>query len=102
MPHEHLTPDVLLGIKLSAICGRNQYTTDPGPVIDELIAAAGDRADILAQEAGIWSGFHEQDEYRRMLAIALRDFPGMAKWAIVGRERRGAPRHSTSGFVREP
>lgn len=36
-----LEPEVKVDVLLSAMCGRNQYTRDPAPVIDELIAAAG-------------------------------------------------------------
>ena len=31
-----LSPDVMLSITLDAICSRNRYTTDPGPVVAEL------------------------------------------------------------------
>lgn len=94
-----LRPDVQLAVHLSSICSRNRYTDDPGPVIAELLEAAGDRADILAEEAGTWSGYYE-DDYTRTLALALREIPGAAEWVALGRERRNAPTHSTEGFNR--
>ena len=55
-----LSPDVLLSIELDAICSRNRYTSDPGPVIAELHATAGDRLDTLTESVGIWVGFFEE------------------------------------------
>lgn len=46
-----------LGIALGAICSRNRYTTDPAPMIAELLKTAGPRTDILAMEAGRWAGY---------------------------------------------
>lgn len=96
MSSSPLHPDILLGIRLSAICARNEYTTDPAPVIEELLSTAGDRTDILAQEAGVWSGFNENDEFRRVLAVALWEIPGVARWVPLGRERRVAGRHAAN------
>ncbi|WP_449408808.1 hypothetical protein [Microbacterium maritypicum] len=56
-----LAPDVILTVTLDAICSRNRYTRDPGPVIAELIATAGDRTDLLAEAVGTWVGFFEDD-----------------------------------------
>lgn len=39
--------EVQLDLLLSAICGRNQYTRDPEPVLAELTAAAGDLSGLL-------------------------------------------------------
>lgn len=99
MPSRPLGPDTLLSIKLFTICSRNRYTKDPGPVIAELIATAGDRTDILAQEAGRWSGFYD-DEYTHTLALALLKIPGAGEWVALGRERRNAGSHSTQGYAR--
>lgn len=99
MAREGLSADTLLSIKLSAICSRNRYTKDPAPVIAELIAAADDRQDVLAQESGSWSGFYE-DENTRTLAVALLEIPGAADWVALGRERRNAGRHGTQGYAR--
>lgn len=96
MPSKPLDPDTALGVKLSAICSRSRYTTDPAPVIAELLETAGDRTDILAEEAGTWSGFFDS-EHTHTLAVALLEIPGAAEWAVVGRERRGTPWHSTPG-----
>lgn len=95
-----LHPDVQLGVHLSAICSRNEYTTNPEPVIDELLATAGDRADILAQEAGTWAGFQEGDVSCRPLVQALRQLPGVGPWIKIGRERRSAPPHGTRDYLR--
>lgn len=88
-----LEPDVQLDVLLSAICGRNQYTRDPEPIIAELLAAAKGRADALARTAGIWVGYFESPE-RAPLAEALRRIPGAKTWIAEGRHRRGIPRHS--------
>lgn len=99
MASRSLAPDTLLGITLATICSRNQYTDDPGPVIAELIATAGDHHDVLAREAGTWSGFYD-DEYTHTLAVALLEIPGAADWVQFGRERRAAGTHGTQGYAR--
>lgn len=83
-----LDPDTALDVRLSAIIGRNRYATDPGPVLAELGVVAGDRADILAQTAGTWAGFHEQDAEVSVMVAALREVPGAEAWVQVGRDRR--------------
>lgn len=88
-------PDVALGVRLSAIMGRNQFTTDPRPVVDELLQAAGARQDILAREAGIWAGYHYGAEHHRPLVNALAGIPGARPWFEVGRKRAGAGSHRT-------
>lgn len=92
MPRSGLDPDTALDVLLSAICSRNRYTTDPGPVIDELRAAAGDRLDILAHVAGRWAGFYEST-HTALLCAALLEIPGAQAWVALGRERRDAPVH---------
>ncbi len=99
MPSRPLDPDTLLGIELATICSRNRYTDDPAPVIAELIATAGDRQDILAQEVGRWSGFYD-DEYTHALAQAVLEIPGASEWVQLGRERRAAGTHGTEGYAR--
>lgn len=91
--------DTLLSIRLSAICSRNRYTHDPAPVIAELITTAGDRQDILAQEAGTWSGFYD-DEYTHALAEALLEIPGAGEWVQFGHDRSAAGTHGTQGYAR--
>ncbi|MFB8893587.1 hypothetical protein [Microbacterium plantarum] len=86
-----LEPDTRLDVELSAICARNQYTRDPGPVIAELIAAARGRDDVLAQTAGIWAGYFDSPA-TSTLASALLDIPDANRWVAEGRRRRGAPR----------
>ncbi|WP_139168120.1 hypothetical protein [Microbacterium enclense] len=93
-----LHPDVALGIQLSAICSRNRYTQDPGPVIAELLEAAGDRGDVLAYEAGRWAGYYDDEHTAVLVAAIMEGIPGAAEWAPVGRARRSAPPHGTTGF----
>lgn len=87
-------PDVTLSVELDAICGRNRYTKDPGPVLDELRAAAGDRVDVLTESVGTWVGYFE-DEHTRALCVALRELPGLEPWIALGKHRRHTLGHST-------
>lgn len=93
-----LHPDVALGIRLSAICSRNRYTSDPGPVIAELLEAAGDRTDVLAYEVGRWAGYYDDEHTAVLVAAIVRDIPGAAAWTHEGRAKRSAPAHGTTGF----
>jgi hypothetical protein len=93
-----LHPDVALGIHLSAICSRNQYTHDPGPVIAELIKVAGARGDILAVEVGKWAGYYDDEHTAVLVAAIVADVPGAEAWTHSGRARRSAPAHGTTGF----
>lgn len=93
MPRSGLDPDTALDVRLSAICGRNQYTKDPAPVIDELHQAAGDRLDILARVAGRWAGFYDSP-HTAPLCSALLLIPGALEWVALGRARRDAGSHS--------
>lgn len=54
-----LSPDTMLSIEVGSICSRNRYTSDPAPVIAELLATAGERVEILQQSAGSWVGYYE-------------------------------------------
>lgn len=94
MPSHGLSPDVRLSVHLDAICSRNRYTADPGPVIAQLVATAGDRVDILQQSVGSWIGYYE-DVHTSTLATALRELPGLDPWIIEGSRRRSLPHHST-------
>lgn len=89
-----LSPDTLLSVELGAICSRNRYTADPAPVIEELLAATGDRVDILQQSVGSWIGYYE-DAYTLTLATALRELPGLEPWILEGATRRAQPDHRT-------
>jgi len=100
MSRHHLHPDVALGIRLSAICSRHRYTTDPQPVIDELLATAGDRADILAAETGSWAGYYDGPDTHTLAAALIAHIPGAADWVHLGRARRTVPIHGASGFAR--
>jgi len=99
MPSSELSADVRLGVHLSAICARNQYTTDPESVIAELRQLAGARDDILVQEAGTWAGFHEADPNVQLLTDALKELPGVGPWVELGRKRWRAPMHGARGDV---
>lgn len=89
-----LSADTLLSIHLGAILSRNRYTSDPAPVIAEMLETAVDRAEVLQEAAGTWVGFYE-DDHVRTLCDALRDIPGVARWIVVGTERRAIPHHRT-------
>jgi hypothetical protein len=89
-----ISRDALLTVHLDAICSRNRYTRDPGPVLAELRATAGDRVDLLTQSVGTWVGYFE-DDYTRILCTALRELPGLEPWLALGAHRRGMPDHST-------
>jgi hypothetical protein len=89
-----LSKATLLDIELSAICTRNQYTHDPGPVIDELRRVAGKRTDLLAMVAGMWAGYY-RNPYTTELADALLQIPGATEWVPLGVKRRGAEPHRT-------
>lgn len=93
-----LHPDVALGIHLSTICSRNQYTKDPGPVIAELLRVAEARGDILAMEVGKWAGYYDDEHTAVLVAAIMVEIPGAAVWAAEGRARRDAPAHGTTGF----
>ncbi|WP_341935358.1 hypothetical protein MRBLWO14_001006 [Microbacterium sp. LWO14-1.2] len=89
-----LSRDTLISVHLDAICSRNRYTQDPGPVIDELKATAGGRSDLLAEAVGTWVGYFE-DDYTRTLCVALRELPGLETWIALGAHRRSMPDHRT-------
>lgn len=89
-----LSADTLLSIELGAICSRNRYTTDPAPVVEQLLATAGDRVEVLRESVGSWIGFYE-DAYTITLATAMRDLPGLEPWIIQGAARRAQADHRT-------
>lgn len=101
MASRGLAPDVLLTVHLDAICSRNRYTTDPAPVVAELIETAGDRTDLLAESVGTWVGYFE-DDYIRVLCTALRELPDLEPWIALGQYRRAMPAPSTRGYARPP
>lgn len=98
MSSRGLSPDVRLSVNLDAICSRNRYTNDPAPVVDELIATAGARRDILAEAVGTWVGYFE-DDHTRALCAALRELPGLEEWITLGQRRRASRHHSTPGVL---
>ena len=94
MPSRGLSPAVKLSVTLDAICSRNRYTQDPGPVLHELRATAGECADVLAEAVGTWVGYFE-DSDTITLCAALRELPGLKPWIALGQFRRGLPAHRT-------
>lgn len=94
MPSQRLSPDTALSVLLDAICSRNRYTTDPAPVVAELIATASGRDDILAESVGTWVGYFEEDD-NHVLTTALRALPGLEPWIALGKHRRSLPDPST-------
>lgn len=90
-----LSRDVMLSVTLDAICSRNRYATDPGPVLAELYATAGERSNILAESVGTWLGYFGRDAHVEVLAAALREVPGIEPWIAVGADRRAQPDHRT-------
>lgn len=98
MASRGLSPETRLTVHLDAICSRNRYTTDPAPVIAELIAAAGGRTDLLTEAVGTWVGFFE-DDYIRTLCDALRELPGLEPWIKLGQHRRSLPTPSTPAIL---
>lgn len=95
-----LSPDVTLSIDLSAVMSRHSYTRDPGPVIAELRQTAGDRMDLLAEEVGLWIGFHDAPDTHVLaeaLRVAFADLD-LEPHIALGESRRYAPRHGTAGY----
>lgn len=103
MPSGPLSPDVALGIKIGTVMSRNQFATDPlviAAVVDELYETAVGRIDLLTEEVGLWVGFYETDPWTGALVARLRELPLPMEDAIaLGRHRRAAPMHGTSGFT---
>ncbi|AXL13021.1 hypothetical protein DXT68_13375 [Microbacterium foliorum] len=89
-----LSADTLLSIELGAIRSRNRYTTDLAPVVEQLLATAGDRVEVLREAVGSWIGFYE-GAYTITLATTLRDLPGLEPWIAVGAARRAQADHRT-------
>lgn len=87
-----LDPDTLLDVRLSAMCSRARYTTEPDVVVAELRHVAGVRVDVLARVAGSWVGYYG-DQHTRHLCDALLTVDGAAQYVADGVRRRGAPSH---------
>lgn len=92
MPRSGLDPDTALDVRISAICSRHRYTTDPTAVVDELRRIAGDRTDILARVAGSWVGYYG-DDHTRTLCKALLEIPSAIDWVGHWRARRDIGSH---------
>ncbi len=94
-----LHPDVTLSVHLDAICGRNQYTRDPAPVIEEIRAAAGGRILVRDDAVGCWVGFFRAAETTMLCDALLTAFPGAREHVATGAGRRGLA-HSAAGYAR--
>jgi hypothetical protein len=105
--------DRLLVARISGIALRHARWHEPAgdetaAAVAELREIAGDRPDLLAEEAGILLGFHEGslDEPRAKAAASFciaagADPDRIAKWVQVGRERAeqaGRPPFSRPGL----
>lgn len=95
MADRGLTEDQRLGVALSALIARHKYARDASATVEELLSVAGARADLLAEEAGLWVGFYETDPDVQPMVAALREIPGAEQWVELGRLRR-----STSKIAR--
>ena len=92
------TPDVVLSIRLDAICGRHQYTRDPAAVVEEITRLAGRMPTVRDETIGVWVGFF-RDTHTALLCDALLEaFPGARAYEHVGVRRRGGI-HSTGDFT---
>jgi len=97
MPSRRLNPRTAVDVALSATITRNLLATDPGPVIAQLRALAGADVELLAQVAGLCSGYYESAETAPLCDALAAEIEGAGPWVQVGRERRargvhGAPR----------
>lgn len=88
-----LDPDTALDVRLSAICTRNQYTTDPAPVIAELREAAQGRDDVIVTVVGSWAGYYSSPDTRILAEALVVEFSPHEKLLAEGRGRARAPRH---------
>lgn len=107
MAREHRGPDSdrLTVARISGVAMRHASWREPtgdeiAAAVSELRELAGDRPDLLAEEAGILLGFHEGDldEARaraaaQLLIAAGADESLIAQWVEEGRRRAEAARH---------
>jgi hypothetical protein len=82
-----LTPRTALDVALSAVVARNLLTNNPGLVIDELRALAGDHHELLAEVAGTCAGWYESPETITLCAALAAEIEGAAPWVALGRRR---------------
>jgi hypothetical protein len=107
MAREHRGPDSdrLIVARISGVAVRHASWREPAgdeiaAAVAELREVAGDRPDLLAEEAGILLGFHEGglDEPRarssaQLLIAAGADQSRIPRWIEEGRRRAGLRRH---------
>lgn len=94
-----LDPDVALSVRLDALCSRDRYTTDPGPVIDEIARLTVDQDRVRDETVGVWAAFFRDDYTYRLCDALLDAFPGARAYVHIGISRRGGI-HSTGDFAR--
>ena len=92
-----LDPDVALSVRLDAICSRDRYTTDPGPVIDEIARLTVGREGVRDETVGVWAAFFRDEYTYRLCDALLEEFPDAHAYVHIGERRRGGI-HSTGGF----
>ncbi|MDQ1130253.1 hypothetical protein [Microbacterium sp. SORGH_AS_0888] len=102
MPRSTPSPDKLLGLAISAALSRNEFTSDPGPVIDEVreLGRGRGRDDILDPDVGRWVGFYRIAETAMLCDALLAAFPECEAWVPLGVERRDGLVHGTHDFTR--
>lgn len=93
MPSRRLSARVALDVALSAVCTRNMLTRDPAPVIAELRALAGDDHELLAEVAGLCSGYYEGEHEKALCDALASQIDGAAPWVQLGRQRRARGVH---------
>lgn len=94
-----LRPDVALSVHLDAICGRNQYTKNPGPVVEEIRAASAGHTRLRDVTVGEWVGYFRAPETTILCDALLVAFPDAQDHVATGEARRGVA-HSSAGFHR--
>jgi hypothetical protein len=92
-------PDGIIGAKIAGTASRHagREPLDVDAALAELREVAGDRADLLAERAGIIFGFRDENERdgrwpSRALQAALciaagADLTRLTEWIAVGQER---------------
>lgn len=83
----------MLDVQLSATITRNLRTDDPAPVIAELRRLAGDDHDLLAEVAGLCSGYYEGEHEKALCDALASEVDGAAPWVQLGRQRRARGVH---------
>jgi hypothetical protein len=83
-----------LRITLASCCKRHALDTDPAAALAELREIAGDRTDLLAEEAGRWAGLNEGNAEMAVLVDAIKALPGTERGVQAGRQALAWRPHS--------